>query len=71
METLGSVRLATGAYKDLMDGDVYDTTLVGDDDDDATHDDDEDETGIKKGKRIRVAGGKYWDIILHVLPKGA
>ena len=25
----------------------------------------------EKGRRIRIAGGKYWDIILHDLPRGA
>ena len=29
------------------------------------------EDGKERGKRIRIAGGKYWDIILHDLPRGA
>ena len=68
METLGSVRLVNGVYDELIDGN-FDTSLVGEPDDATTTS--EEETGIQNGKRIRVAGGKYWDIILHVLPKGA
>ncbi len=70
METLDRVRLITGAYDDLLDG-SFETTLVAGDDDDVKEDEQEEQTGKKMGKRIRVAGGKYWDIILHVLPKGA
>jgi len=70
METLDSVRLVTGAYDDLLDGNV-DTTLVIGDGEHVDNTMDEEQTGKKMGKRIRVAGGKYWDIILHVLPKGA
>lgn len=73
METLDSVRLVTGAYDDLLTGNL-ETTLVVSEDDEHTTDDgtiDAEQTGKMTGKRIRVAGGKYWDIILHVLPKGA
>jgi hypothetical protein len=72
METLDRVRLVTGAYDDLLDGSFETTLFVGDnDDDDVSNTTSEEQTGKKMGKRIRVAGGKYWDIILHVLPKGA
>ena len=70
METLDSVRLVTGAYDDLLDGNV-DTTLVIGNGEHVDNSMDEEQTGKKMGKRIRVAGGKYCDIILHVLPKGA
>lgn len=72
METLDSVRLVTGAYDDLLEGN-FETTLVVSEEDEHDTDDtiDEEPTGKMTGKRIRVAGGKYWDIILHVLPKGA
>ena len=79
METLDSVRLVTGAYDELLEGNLETTWVISeeedehsssaDDDDDAI--DEEQQTGKMTGKRIRVAGGKYWDIILHVLPKGA
>lgn len=72
METLDSVRLVTGAYDDLLQGNLETTLVVSEDDEHNTDDTtDEEQTGKVPGKRIRVAGGKYWDIILHVLPKGA
>ena len=68
MEALGSVRLVTGVYDDLLAGSV-ETTFVGDNGVGSTEK--EELTGKKIGKRVRIAGSKYWDIILHVLPKGA
>ena len=68
MEALGSVRLVTGVYDDLLAGSV-ETTFVGDNGVGSTEK--EELTGKKMGKRVRIAGSKYWDIILHVLPKGA
>jgi hypothetical protein len=77
METLNSVRLYTGVYEDLLDGTIK-TTIVGEEDgsesyvaSDGNNNEGEQLTGKKMGKRIRVAGGKYWDILLHVMPKGA
>ncbi|KAL9184351.1 hypothetical protein ACHAXT_002437 [Thalassiosira profunda] len=66
MELLGEIRLITGAYEDVMDGSL-ETTLVGDDADSG----DGGDSGKETGKRIRIAGGKYYDVLLHVLPKGA
>ena len=66
MERLGEIRLITGAYEDLMEGNL-ETTFVGEDADSR----DESESGKETGKRIRIAGGKYYDVLLHVLPKGA
>jgi len=60
--------LVAGAYDGLMDGNFVvggETAAAGKEE---TRDE---EIGVAKGKRIRVAGGKYWDVILHVLPKGA
>jgi hypothetical protein len=75
METLDSVRLVSGAYEELLCGNVDTSWVFSEDDDDESSVDDgtseEEQTGKMKGRRIRVAGGKYWDIILHVLPKGA
>ena len=75
METLDSVRLVTGAYEDLLCGNVDTSWVISEDDDGESSVDDgtseEEQTGKMKGRRIRIAGGKYWDIILHVLPKGA
>ena len=65
MGLLGEVRLVTGAYEDLMDGKL-ETTLVGED-----NARDGGEAGKEVGKRVLISSGKYWDIILHVLPKGA
>ena len=68
MALLGEVRLVAGAYDGLMDGNFAvggETAAAGKEE---TRDE---EIGVAKGKRIRVAGGKYWDVILHVLPKGA
>lgn len=70
METLDSVRLVTGAYDNLLDGNVETTWVISEEDDNG-NEREEEQTGKKMGRRIRVAGGKYWDIILHVLPKGA
>ena len=66
MELLGEIRLITGAYEDLIDGNL-ETTFVGEDADSG----DGGESGKETGKRIRIAGGKYYDVLLHVLPKGA
>lgn len=70
MEALGEVRLVTGAYEGLMDG-AYETKLVGRGEQDQGGGGDTESSGKEKGKRIRIAGGKHWDVILHVLPKGA
>jgi len=67
MALMGEVRLVTGAYDDLMDGKL-ETTTKGEGNAGA---DNNEEGGKDVGKRIRIAGGKYWDVILHVLPKGA
>ena len=76
METLDSVRLVTGAYDDLLEGNLDTAWVISEEDDEHSSADDDDideeqQTRKMTGKRIRVAGGKYWDIILHVLPKGA
>lgn len=71
METLGDVRLVTGAYEEIMEENLP-TTLVGEEENDESSNGSRGgEGGKETGKRIRIAGGKYWDIILHVLPKGA
>ena len=69
MEELNEVRLITGSYEELLDG-SYETTLIGKDEKD-NNDASIEEEGKATGKRIRIASDKYWDIILHVLPKGA
>ena len=61
-ELLGEIRLLTGAYQDMMD-ENFETTQVGE----ASSE----ESGKETGKRIRIAFGKHWDVILYVLPKGA
>jgi len=73
MENLLEIRLVIGSYDKVMNGEVP-TIEVGDDSwinerDGASSD--EAEGGKAVGKRIRLVGGKYWDVILHVLPKGA
>lgn len=67
MEALGEIRLNTGVYEGFMDGN-YETTLVGHDDAEEASVDD---GGKDFGKRIRIASGKHWDVILYALPKGA
>jgi hypothetical protein len=68
MEVLGDVRLVEGAYDEISEGNLK-TEWVGEEIIASSYD------GIKEGRdagrRIRVAGGKYWDVILHVLPKNA
>jgi len=78
MAALGEVRLMTGAYGELMDGKhlhletTTNRATVGDGTDDGDGGESGEELGTKEtGKRLRVAGGKHWDVILHVLPKGA
>lgn len=56
-ERIGEVRLVTGAYEALMEGRPDGGGGGGAD--------------KETGRRIRVAGGKYWDVLLYVLPKGA
>jgi len=63
MELLEEIRLVTGAYEELMDGTLE--TTPGEDDGGGEH------TEKETGKRIRIAGGKHWDVILYTLPKGA
>ena len=53
---LGELRLRAGAYDDLL--------RPADDGGAAT-----DNKG--GGRRIRIASGKYWDVVLHLLPRGA
>ena len=69
MSALDNIRIYTDAYEDLLNGSI-ETTLVGEDDS-KNDGEGQTDTGKEMGKRIRVAGGKYWDIILHVMPKGA
>ena len=70
MSALDNIRIYTSAYEGLLNGSI-ETTLVGEDDDSNSDGEGQSDTGKELGKRIRVAGGKYWDIILHVMPKGA
>lgn len=60
MEILGDVRLREG-WEDVIGSDVKtEASFV------------EESAGTRDGgRRLRVAGGKYWDIILHILPKNA
>lgn len=64
-DALGEMRLISGG----LDTTIPTTTVTTHDEiegDSVTTDD-----GKEKGKRIRIAGGKFWDIILHDLPREA
>jgi len=64
----GEIRLRRGAYDELCRG-TWGRVLASAA---TTTTEDEEEDGSRRGgKRIRIAGGKYWDVILHVLPKNA
>jgi hypothetical protein len=69
MAVLGEIRLRRGAYDGLCRG-TWGRVLAS-----ATtteEDEEKEEDGARRGgKRIRIAGGNYWDVILHVLPKNA
>ena len=60
-DALGELRLHAGAYDDLLhladDGGTTTTTATTD--------------NKGGGRRIRIASGKYWDVMLHLLPKSA
>ena len=66
--------MITGAYDDVMDGNLETTTLGKnreEGDTEKSGGDSEGGGGKEFGKRIRIASGKHWDVILHALPKGA
>jgi hypothetical protein len=59
MEILGSIRLREG-WEDVINAGSNNVESV------------DETTGVRDGgRRIRVAGGKYWDVILHMLPKNS
>ncbi len=73
MENLLEMRLVIGSYDKIINGE-FSMNEVGDDSGIQGNDrasSVEAEGGKAVGKRIRLFGGKYWDIILHVLPKGS
>jgi hypothetical protein len=68
---LGEMRLITGGLDTILSS-LSSTVHHPDEgnEQDALSKEAEDD-GKERGKRIRIAGGKYWDIILHDLPRGA
>ena len=65
--TLEDVRLITGAYDDIVDGSIETTSGK----DSLEEQQDAVENAKESGRTVSIASSKYWDIILHVLPKGA
>ena len=63
---LEDVRLITGAYEDIVDGRI-ETTSGGD----SLEEQQDSRSARESGRTVSIASSKYWDIILHVLPKGA
>ena len=69
MEILGDIRLREGWKKVLWDDDGATTWIGGESIGNVP---DSNAPGAREGwRRIRIAGGKYWDIILHLLPKNS
>ena len=64
MDRLNEIVLTPGVYDTLVDeadGQV----------DDLDAGDVEGEQTLSRSRRLRVAGGEHWDVILHVLPQGS
>ncbi|KAL7483632.1 hypothetical protein ACHAW6_009276 [Cyclotella cf. meneghiniana] len=70
MAALGEIRWRVGAYDGIVNG-TLDTVWVGGEEGREMEEKDGRGGGRQRGRRIRMAGGKYWDVILHVLPKNA
>ena len=69
MDVLGDIRLRDGWKKVLLDDDGATKWIGGESTSSVPG---ETATGARDGwRRIRIAGGKYWDVILHLLPKNA
>lgn len=66
---LENVRLITGAYDDILDGGIETTT--GEDSLEDQREAREKKSAKESGRTVSIASSKYWDVILHVLPKGA
>eukprot|EP00978_Attheya_sp_CCMP212_P034345 scaffold143509_cov51-Attheya_sp.AAC.1 len=61
MDRMDEIRVNAGAYDRLLN--ITENT-------DETHDEnDQDESNLQDALRLKVAGGKDWDCILHVLPQ--
>ena len=80
MESCLEMRLVVGAYDKLVNGELDMELVGGVSVGSGSGSGEQEEEGVDSnpmeavkdsGKRVRVAGGKYWDVILHVLPKGA
>ena len=68
MKMMGDIRLREGWKKVLLDDDGATTWIGGE----STNVPDANAPGAREGwRRIRIAGGKYWDVILHLLPKNS
>jgi len=69
MDVLGDIRLRDGWKKVLLDDDGATKCIGGESTSSVPG---ETATGARDGwRRIRIAGGKYWDVILHLLPKNS
>ena len=72
MSILGEIRLREGWQNMLDDGLAPLETDGIDGDNDGGITEAVASSGVRDGgRRIRIAGGKYWDIILHSLPKNS